>query len=70
MSIISERRKSQAATGPTVSKIRRTRRRPVNAAVLRVNPFRENAAELARRKFLHLAAGVATLQTTSRSAEA
>jgi hypothetical protein len=32
-------------------------RRPINATVMRAHSFRVNAAELARRKFLHLAAG-------------
>jgi tripartite-type tricarboxylate transporter receptor subunit TctC len=44
-------------------------RRPINATVLRLHSFRVNAAELARRKFLHLAAGAAALPALSRSAE-
>ena len=67
---ISKRRKSGVEPRPTVSKIRPTQRRPVKAALLRVHPFRVNAAELARRKFLHLAAGAAALPAISQSAEA
>jgi tripartite-type tricarboxylate transporter receptor subunit TctC len=67
---ISARRKSVFESRPTGSKIRQTQRRPVKAAILRVHPFGVNAAELARRKFLHLAAGAATLPAMSRSAEA
>lgn len=67
---ISKRRKSQVETRPAISRIPRTQRRPINAAMLRVHPFKVNAAELARRKFLHLAAGAATLPALSQSAEA
>ena len=65
---ISARRKSRVETRPAASKIRQTQRRPFNAALLRVHPLRVNAAELARRKFLHLAAGAAALPALSRSA--
>jgi hypothetical protein len=64
---ISKRRKSGVDPRPTGSKIRPTQRRPVRAAGLR---FRVNAAELARRNFLRLAAGAATLPAMSRSADA
>src|SRR5262249_45004629 len=67
---ISARRKGRVESRPAVSKIRQTQRRPFNAALLRVHPFRVNAAELARRRFLHLAAGAAALPAMSRSAEA
>ena len=64
---ISERRKSGVEPRPTGSKIRPTQRRAIKAAPRRV---RVNAAELARRKFLHLAAGAATLPALSRIAGA
>jgi Tripartite tricarboxylate transporter family receptor len=64
---ISKRRKSGVEPRPTGSKIRPTQRRPMKAATGRV---RVNAVELARRKFLHRAAGAATLPSLSRSAEA
>jgi hypothetical protein len=67
---VSARRKSISENRPAGSKIRPTRRRSVNAAALRVHPFTVNAAELARRKFLHLAASAAALPAISRSAEA
>jgi tripartite-type tricarboxylate transporter receptor subunit TctC len=67
---ISARRKSVFENRPTRSKIRQTRRRPVKAAILRVDPFRVNAAELARRKFLHLAVGASALPALSRGVEA
>ena len=63
----SKRRTSGVEPRPTGSKIRPTQRRPPKAAPRRV---RVNAAELARRKFLHLAAGAATLPTLSQRAEA
>jgi tripartite-type tricarboxylate transporter receptor subunit TctC len=64
---ISKRRKSAFEPGPTGSKIRPTQRRVIKAAPRRV---RVNAAQLARREFLHLAAGAAALPALSRSAEA
>jgi tripartite-type tricarboxylate transporter receptor subunit TctC len=64
---IGNRRRSGVEPPRTGSKIRPTQRRPIKAATLRI---RVNAAELARRKFLHLAAGAATLPALSRSAEA
>jgi hypothetical protein len=67
---VSARRKSVFENQPTGSKSRQTQRRPIRAAALRVHPFRVNAAELARRKFLRLAAGAATLPAMSPSAEA
>jgi tripartite-type tricarboxylate transporter receptor subunit TctC len=65
---ISARRKRVFESRPTVSKIRQTQRRPVKAAMLRVHPFRVNAAELARRQFLHLAAGAVAFPAASRNA--
>jgi tripartite-type tricarboxylate transporter receptor subunit TctC len=67
---ISARRKSVFENRPAGSKIRQTQRRPVKATVVRVHPFMLNAAELARRKFFHLAAGAATVSVMSRSAQA
>jgi hypothetical protein len=64
---VSKRRKSGLEPPPTTSIIRPTQRRPIKATALRV---RVNAAELARRKFLHLAAGAATLPALPQSAEA
>jgi tripartite-type tricarboxylate transporter receptor subunit TctC len=64
----SVRRKSRVETGPTVSKIRRTQRRPFKAALLRGHPFSVDAAELLRRKFLHLAAGAVALPVASHGA--
>jgi tripartite-type tricarboxylate transporter receptor subunit TctC len=67
---ISESRKSRAETPPIVSTIRRTQRRPVGAAMLHGHPCRVNAAEFARRRFLHLAAGAAALPAVMRDASA
>jgi tripartite-type tricarboxylate transporter receptor subunit TctC len=67
---ISERRKSRVETQPIVSKTQRTQRRPVEAAMLHGHPFRVNAAELARRKFLHLTAGAAALPAMSGDVKA
>jgi tripartite-type tricarboxylate transporter receptor subunit TctC len=64
---IGEHRKSRVESRPTGSKIRGTQRRPVRAAVVGV---RVNAAELPRRKFLHLATGVSALPAVSRLARA
>jgi hypothetical protein len=64
---ISMCRKSGVEPRPTGSKIRPTQRRAIKAAPRRI---RVNAAELARRKFLHLAAGAAALPAISQSAEA
>jgi hypothetical protein len=64
---ISKPRKSGTEPRPSGSKIWPTRRRLIKAMTLRVGV---NAAELARRKFLHLAAGAATFSALSRSAEA
>jgi hypothetical protein len=55
---IRESRKSRAGTMPMVSKSRLPQRRPLDAAMHR-HPFRVNATELPRRRFLHLAAGAA-----------
>jgi hypothetical protein len=66
---IRESRKSRAGTTAIVSKIRRTQRRAVEAAP-HGHPFRENTANLPRRRFLHLAAGAAALPGVSRIAEA
>jgi hypothetical protein len=67
---ISARPKSAIESRPAVSKVQRTQRRPVKTAILRVDPFGVNAAELARRKFLRLAAGAAAHPALSRSAKA
>jgi hypothetical protein len=67
---ISKSRKSRAETLATVSKIRRTERRPVEAAMLHGRPFRVNATKLLRRRFLHLAARAAALSTLPRIARA
>jgi hypothetical protein len=55
---ISKIRKSRAEAPLIVSKSRRTRRRRVEAAMLRRHPLRANAIELPRRQFLHLAGGL------------
>jgi hypothetical protein len=67
---ISERRKSRVETPPIVSKSRRTERRPVEAATLHGHPFRVKATELARRRFLRLAAGAAAFPAASPIARA
>jgi tripartite-type tricarboxylate transporter receptor subunit TctC len=67
---ISARRKSVFESRPPRSKIRQTQRRPIKAAMLRVHPVSVNAAELARRKFLRLAAGAAAVPATSPSTAA
>jgi tripartite-type tricarboxylate transporter receptor subunit TctC len=64
---IGKRRKRVVEPRPTGSKIRPTQRRTVNAGTRRVGV---NAAELARRKFLRLAAGAAVPPVISRSARA
>jgi tripartite-type tricarboxylate transporter receptor subunit TctC len=66
----SERRKTKIETPPIVSKSRRTqRRRPIEAR-LQGHPLRVNAADLPRRRFLHLAAGAAAFPAVSRDASA
>jgi tripartite-type tricarboxylate transporter receptor subunit TctC len=67
---ISEIRKSKAGTPPIVSKIDRTQRRPAKATMLRGHPLRVSATEFARRRFLHLAAGAASLPAVLRDARA
>jgi hypothetical protein len=67
---ISQRRKSRVETLPIVSKSGRTQRRAVGAAMLHGHPCRVNAAEFARRRFLHLAAGAAALPAVLRDASA
>jgi tripartite-type tricarboxylate transporter receptor subunit TctC len=67
---ISEIQKSRAETLPRVSKTGRTRRRPVKAAMLHDHPFRVNATEFARRRFLRLAASAAAFPAVSRDASA
>ena len=64
----SVRRKTKVETPPIVSKTRRTKRRPI--ARLQGHPLRVNAADLPRRRFLHLAAGAAAVPATSRIAMA
>jgi hypothetical protein len=51
------------------SKTRRTQRRPIEAR-LQGHPLRVNAADLPRRRFLHLAAGAAAVPAASRIAMA
>jgi len=66
----SKRRKTKVETPPLlVSKGRRTQRRPIEAR-LQGYPLRVNAADLPRRRFLHLAAGAAAFPTVSRDASA
>jgi tripartite-type tricarboxylate transporter receptor subunit TctC len=67
---ISARRKSVFENQPSGSKIRQTHRRAIKAVIPRDHPCRVNAAELARRKFLHLATGAAALPAMSRIADA
>jgi hypothetical protein len=67
---ISNIRKSGAETPQLVSKGRGTQRRPVGGALLHRHLFRVNAAELARRQFLHLAAVGAALPAVLRIARA
>jgi hypothetical protein len=67
---VSKRRKSRVKTPPIASKSCRTQRRPLEAAILHRHPFRVSAANLPRRKFLHLAAGAAALTPVSRIARA
>jgi tripartite-type tricarboxylate transporter receptor subunit TctC len=62
----SERRKTKVETPPIVSKSRRTQRRPIEAR-LPGHPLGVNAADLPRRRFLHLA-GAAALPAASRIA--
>jgi tripartite-type tricarboxylate transporter receptor subunit TctC len=64
---ITDSPKSRAATTPT-SKSWRTQRRPANAATLHRHPIGVNTSSLQRRRFLHLAAGAATLPAASRMA--
>ena len=65
----SKRLKTKVETPPMVSKSRPTQRRLV-AARLHGHPLRVNAADLPRRRFLHLAAGAAALPALSRDASA
>jgi hypothetical protein len=62
---ISNIRKGRAETPPIVSK---SQRRPVGGALLHRYTLRVNAAELARRRILHLTAGAAALPAVSRFA--
>jgi tripartite-type tricarboxylate transporter receptor subunit TctC len=65
----SVRRKTKVETPPMVSKTRRTQRRPIEAR-LQGQPLRVNAADLPRRRFLHLAASAAALPAVSRDVKA
>jgi hypothetical protein len=65
---IGARRKSVVENLPAGSKIRPTHRRPPEGAILHVRKV--NAAELGRRKFLHLAASAAALAPVPRTARA
>jgi tripartite-type tricarboxylate transporter receptor subunit TctC len=67
---IKANRKSEVGSALIASKSRRTQRRPVGAAMLHGHPCRVNAAEFARRRFLHLAAGAAALPAVLRDASA
>jgi tripartite-type tricarboxylate transporter receptor subunit TctC len=67
---ISQLRKSRVESPPIVSQSRRPQRRPVGAALLHRHPVRENATELPRRRFLHLAASAGTLPTVPQNARA
>jgi tripartite-type tricarboxylate transporter receptor subunit TctC len=60
----SVRRKTKVETPPIVSKTGRTQRRPIEAR-LQDHPLRVNAADLPRRRFLHLAASAAALPAVS-----
>jgi hypothetical protein len=64
--VISKSRKNRAETPPIASNSRRPRRRRAEAAMLHNPPFRVNVATLPRRRFLHLAAGVAALPASMR----
>jgi tripartite-type tricarboxylate transporter receptor subunit TctC len=65
----SERRKTKVETPPTISKSRRTQRRLIEPR-LQGHPLRVNAADLPRRRFLHLAASAAAFPAVSRDASA
>jgi tripartite-type tricarboxylate transporter receptor subunit TctC len=60
----SVRRKTKVETPPIVSKTGRTQRRSIEAR-LQDHPLRVNAADLPRRRFLHLAASAAALPAVS-----
>jgi len=59
------RRKTKVETPP----IRRTQRRPIEAR-LQSHPLRVNAADLPRRRFLHIAASAAAFPSVSHDASA
>ena len=65
----SKRLKTKVETWPMVSKSRPTQRRPVGAR-LHSHPLKVNAADLPRRRFLHLAASAAAFPAVSRDASA
>jgi tripartite-type tricarboxylate transporter receptor subunit TctC len=65
----SESRKSKAGT-PIASKSCQPQRRPLDAPMPHGHPFRVNAANLPRRRFLHLAAGAGALTAASGIARA
>jgi tripartite-type tricarboxylate transporter receptor subunit TctC len=67
---IIKNRKSRAGTPTIESKSRSMLRRPADSVVVHHRPFRVRATKLARRRFLHLAAGVAAIPAISRSASA
>jgi hypothetical protein len=64
-----ERLKTKVETRTMVSKTRRMQRRLVEAK-LHGHPLRVSATEFARRRFLHLAAGAASLPAVLRDARA
>ena len=65
----SRRLKTKVETRPMVSKSRRTQRRPIEAR-LQGHPLRVNAADLPRRRFLHIAASAAAFPSVSHDASA
>ena len=64
-----ECRKTKVEAPPIVSKIRRRQRRLIEPR-LQGHPLRVNAADLPRRRFLHLAASAAAFPAVSRDASA
>jgi tripartite-type tricarboxylate transporter receptor subunit TctC len=67
---ISANRKGKAGIPPIASKSGRSQRRLGEAVMLHRHPFRVNAIEVPRRRFLHLAAVAAALPGVSRIARA
>jgi tripartite-type tricarboxylate transporter receptor subunit TctC len=67
---ISSSRKRRPETLPIKSKNRQTLRRRNEPVMLHGHPFRVNATNVPRRRFLHLAAGAVALPALSRIASA